>query len=72
MWGNEFCGLTIHNPDDLKSLPSDCAIFICNSYYDEIEQQLRDMGIKNPIERFNGEFMPSFHFTRLESDAWKG
>ena len=72
VWGNEFCGLTIHNPEDLRSLSSDCAIFICNSYYDEIEQQLRDMGITNPIERFNDEYMPSFHFTRLESDAWKG
>ncbi len=72
VWGNEFCGLIIHNPEDLKSLPLDCAIFICNSYYDEIEQQLRDMGLKNPIESFNDEFMPSFHFTRLESDAWKG
>lgn len=72
VWGNEFCGLAIHNPEDLKSLPVDCAVFICNTYYDEIEQQLRDMGIKNPIERFNDEFMPSFHFTRLESDAWKG
>ncbi|SHI37647.1 Sugar phosphate isomerase/epimerase [Anaerovibrio lipolyticus DSM 3074] len=72
VWGNEFCGLTIHNPEDLKALPADCAVFICNTYYDEIEQLLRDMGIKNPIERFNDEFMPSFHFTRLESDAWKG
>ena len=53
-------------------MPEECAVFICNIYYDEIEQQLRDMGIKNPIERFNDEFMPSFHFTRLESDAWKG
>ena len=72
VWGNEFCGLIIHNPEDLKFLPEGCAVFICNTYYDEIEQQLRDMGIKNPIERFNDEFMPSFHFTRLESDAWKG
>ncbi len=71
VWGNEFCGLTVHNPKDLKSLPEDCAIFICNVYYDEIDRQLREMGIKNPIERFNDEFMPSFHFTRLESDAWK-
>ncbi len=71
VWGIEFCGLTVHNPEDLRSLPVDCAIFICNSYYDEIERQLREMGIKNPIERFNDEFMPSFHFTRLESDAWK-
>lgn len=71
VWGTEFCGLAVHNPEDLKSLPEDCAVFICNVYYDEIEQQLREMGIKNPIERFNDEFMPSFHFTRLESDAWK-
>ena len=71
VWGNEFCGLIIHNPEDLKSLPEDCAVFICNVYYDEIEKQLREMGIKNPIERFNDEFMPSFHFTRLESEAWK-
>lgn len=71
VWGTEFCGLTVHAPADLLDLPADCAIFICNVYYEEIEQQLRDMGVKNPIERFNDEFMPSFHFERLESDAWK-
>ena len=71
VWGTEFCGLSVHTPEDLRSLPEDCAIFICNIYYEEIEQQLRDMGLKNPIERFNDEFMPSFHFERLESDAWK-
>lgn len=71
VWGKEFCGLSVHAPEDLRSLPEDCAIFICNVYYEEIERQLRDMGLKNPIERFNDEFMPSFHFARLESDAWK-
>lgn len=71
VWGTEFCGLSVHAPEDLRSLPEDCAIFICNIYYEEIEQQLRDMGLKNPIERFNDEFMPSFHFARLESEAWK-
>ncbi len=71
VWGTEFCGLTVHAPKDLLSLSETCAIFICNVYYEEIEQQLRDMGVKNPIERFNDEFMPSFHFERLESDAWK-
>lgn len=71
VWGTEFCGLMVHAPEDLRSLPETCAIFICNVYYEEIEQQLRDMGLKNPIERFNDEFMPSFHFERLESDAWK-
>lgn len=71
VWGTEFCGLMVHAPEDLLELPADCAIFICNVYYEEIEQQLRDMGVKNPIERFNDEFMPSFHFERLESEAWK-
>ena len=71
VWGTEFCGLMVHAPEDLRSLPETCAIFICNIYYEEIEQQLRDMGLKNPIERFNDEFMPSFHFERLESDVWK-
>lgn len=71
VWGTEFCGLMVHAPEDLRSLPETCAIFICNVYYEEIERQLRDMGLKNPIERFNDEFMPSFHFERLESDAWK-
>ncbi|WP_143102195.1 hypothetical protein [Selenomonas sp. GACV-9] len=71
VWGKEFCGLSVHAPEDLRSLPEDCAIFICNVYYEEIERQLRDMGLKNPIERFNDEFMPSFHFERLESDGWK-
>ncbi len=65
-WGTEFCGLEVHSPEDLKGLPEDCAIYICNIYYRDIEQQLRDMGIKNPIEYFNDEYLPSFHFDRVE------
>ena len=34
--------------------------------YREIEEQLGAMGLKNPIEYFNDEYMPSFHFDRLE------
>ena len=50
LWGTEFCGLTVKNPQELKNLPTKCAIFICNIYYREIEKQLRDMDIMNPIE----------------------
>ena len=71
IWGNEFCGLEIKSPESLRDLPDDCAIFICNIYYREIQQQLREMGIKNPIEFFNDEYMPSFYFDRVESRGCK-
>lgn len=65
-WGERFCGLTVEPPERLCDLPPDAAIFICNVYYREIEEQLRGMGLSNPIEYFNDEYMPSFHFDRLE------
>ena len=66
VWDTEFCGLKVKNPRCLKELPGDCAIFICNIYYKEIREQLLEMGIENPIEFFNDEYMPSFYFDRLE------
>lgn len=69
-WGEQFEGLEIKPPESLKELPTDCAIFICNIYYREIERQLREMGIVNPIEYFNDEYMPSYYFDRLE--YWEG
>lgn len=69
MWEKEFCGLKVKSPESIKELPKDCAIFICNIYYREIEAQLRDMGISNPIEYFNDEHMPSFYFDRLDVEA---
>ena len=65
VWGTTICGLEIKPPEALKELPDSYGIFICNIYYREIETQLRKMGIKN-IEFFNDEYMPSFHFDRLE------
>lgn len=65
LWGTEFEGLTVKNPIELKNIPEDCVIFICNVYYREIEAQLRDMGITNPIEFFNDEYMPSFYYDRI-------
>ena len=69
-WGEQFEGLEIKPPECLKELPPDCAIFICNIYYKEIEQQLRETGVSNPIEYFNDEYMPSYYFDRLE--YWEG
>lgn len=65
-WGKMFEGLEIKNPEELKNLPRETAIFICNVYYREIEAQLCGMGVKNPIERFNDEFLPQFPFERLD------
>ncbi|MCR4610945.1 MAG: hypothetical protein K5644_03510 [Lachnospiraceae bacterium] len=65
-WSKTFEGLEIKNPEELKSLPEDVTVFICNMYYTEIEEQLRDMGLKNPIKYFSDEYMPSFHFERLD------
>ncbi len=65
-WGTEFCGLAVKPPESLRELPADTAVFICNVYYREIEEQLGAMGLKNPIEYFSDEYMPSFHFDRLE------
>lgn len=68
LWETVFCGLTVKAPEALKTLPKDCAVFICNIYYREIEAQLRQMGIENPIVFFNDEYMPSFYFDRVERE----
>lgn len=64
IWGTIFEGLEVKKPEDLKYLPRDCCVVICNIYYREIEVQLREMGIEN-IGYFNDEYMPSFYFDRL-------
>lgn len=68
LWESMFEGLEVKNPQCLINLPPDCAVFICNIYYREIEAQLRQMGVKNPVEFFNDEYMPTFHFDRIERD----
>lgn len=67
-WGGWFEGLEIKPPEALRELPPNCAVFICNIYYREIDQQLREMGISNPIEYFNDEYMPSFYFDRINME----
>ena len=57
------------SPEGLRDIPQDCVIFICNVYYKEIEQQLKEMGIQNKIEYFNDEYMPSFYVDRLDVEG---
>lgn len=64
LWGTSFEGLEVRNPEELKSLPSECAVIICNIHYREIETQLREMGVEN-IGYFNDEYMPSYYYDRL-------
>lgn len=59
-WNTKMEGFDVRNPESLRDLPSDCAIFICNVYYEEVYQQLQNMGIKHPIEYFSDEYMPSY------------
>lgn len=56
--GSYIESLEVRSPKALSKLPENCAIFICNIYYDEIEKQIRDMGLKNPVERFSDEYLP--------------
>ncbi len=65
-WGEEFCGLKIENPEKLKELSEDVTIILCNIYYDEIEEQIKKMGLKNRIERFSDEYMATFHMDRIK------
>lgn len=65
IWGTTFCGLEVKNPEELKNLPKDCGVYICNMYYREIEQQLKDLGVEN-IEFFNDEYLSSYYEDRLK------
>ena len=60
LWGTRIKGLEIRSPECLRNLPNDCAIFVCNVHYTEIEAQLADMRLTNPILRFNDEYLPAY------------
>ena len=55
LWGTDVRGLPVKNPDMLKEIPEGTGVFICNMYYEEIRNQLTDMGIQN-LEFYNDEF----------------
>lgn len=66
-WDTEFEGLPVKNPEELKKLPADSGVIICNIFYKEIAAQLRSMGIEN-IGYFNDEYMPSFYYDRIKRE----
>ncbi len=51
-WGEKLFGLEIKDPAELLNLQDDGAILICNIYHCEIEAQIREMGVNNPILYF--------------------
>lgn len=59
LWGTTLEGLEVRKPEELRHLPGNCCVVICNIYYREIQAQLREMGIEN-IGYFNDEYMPLF------------
>lgn len=67
-WGTEFEGLMVKDPEELKKLPEDCGVIICSLYYNEIEAQLRSMGITN-IGYFNDEYLPSYPYGRIKREG---
>lgn len=67
LWGTELEGLAVKDPQELKNLPENSGVIICNIFYREIEEQLRAMDITN-IGYFNDEYMPSFYFDRLKRE----
>ena len=50
----------------IDSLPEGTGIFICNMFYREIEEQLREMGVTGGIEYFNDEYLPVISMKRLK------
>lgn len=56
LWGKNVCGLEIKAPENLKTLPENCVVVICNVFYKEISEQLYRMGIRH-VETFNDEYL---------------
>lgn len=65
LWGKEVCGISVKSPEELRKLPKDCPVFICNLYYRDIRCQLEKMNIENPIEFIDGDYLPTFYCENL-------
>ncbi len=71
VWGTTFEGLEVKAPDSLKELEKETAIFVCITYYKEVHNQLRSMGLKNPIEYYNDEFPNTVSEAKRLEREWK-
>ena len=65
-WGEKFAGLEVRSPEALRETEPDTVILICNIYYREIEAQLQEMALPNPIAYFNDEYLPTFTAERID------
>lgn len=53
-WGTEVCGVEVRPPEALRELPEDCVVMICNTFYEETAEQLRELGVRR-IGAFSDE-----------------
>lgn len=54
LWGTKVCGREVRAPEELKDLPEECVVIICNTFYEEIAAQLRSLGVRR-IGTFSDE-----------------
>ncbi|MDC0335709.1 FkbM family methyltransferase [Pseudodesulfovibrio sp.] len=52
-WGSEFCGLPVHAPEKILESP-DVPVIVSSNYYEEIVNQLSQMGVTNYFYNFRG------------------
>lgn len=57
LWGTKVCGREVRPPEELKDLPEECVVIICNTFYEEIAAQLRTLGVRR-IGTFSDECLP--------------
>lgn len=57
LWGTKVYGLEIRPPEELRELPEECVVIICNTFYEVIARQLKDLGVKH-IGTFSDECLP--------------
>lgn len=56
LWGKSIYGLEVKSPEVLKELPEECVVIICNTFYEEIAKQLKDLGVKH-IGTFSDDYL---------------
>ena len=56
LWGTEAYGLEVKPPKQLKDLPEECVVIICNTFYEEIAKQLKNLGVKH-IGTFSDDYL---------------
>ena len=71
LWGTRLEGIEVKSPEELRNIPQDCAIFICNVYYKEIEEQAQKRLLEMLPEDIAEEYKPILCGDDSEAELWK-